>query len=184
MRWILIRHGKTQGNLEKRYIGCRTDQPLCPEGVEELNALRQDLYPPVGRVFTSPLRRCRETAEILYPGVPTETVPDLRECDFGDFEGKNYSELNGRADYQAWIDSGGTLSFPGGESLEGFSARCLNAFDELKKRAPQEDCALVIHGGTIMAVMTAWTGEEYFNFQVDNGKGYVLEADGCWSALG
>ena len=180
MRWILIRHGKTRGNLEKRYIGCRTDEPLTPEGAEQL---RQRQYPPVGRVYASPMRRCLETAEILYQGVPKETVPDLRECDFGDFEGKNYAELNGREDYQAWIDSGGTLPFPGGESLEGFSDRCLAAFEELKKRAPQEDCALVVHGGTIMAIMAAWTKEAYFNFQVDNGKGYILEADGSWSAL-
>lgn len=181
MRWILIRHGKTRGNLEKRYIGCRTDEPLCPEGIEQL---RQGQYPSADRVFVSPMRRCLETAEILYPGVPKEVVSDLRECDFGAFEGKTYAELNGRADYQAWIDSGGRLPFPGGESLEGFSARCLAAFEEVKKRAPQEDCALVVHGGTIMAVMAAWTGSEYFDFQADNGKGYILEADGSWSPLG
>ena len=75
------------------------------------------------------------------------------------------------------------MPFPDGESLEGFSDRCLAAFEELKKRAPQEDCALVVHGGTIMAIMAAWTKEAYFNFQVDNGKGYILEADGSWSAL-
>ena len=181
MRWILIRHGKTRGNLEKRYIGCRTDEPLCPEGIGQL---RQGQYPAAGRVFASPMRRCLETAGILYPGVPLEIVRDLRECDFGTFEGKNYAELNGREDYQAWIDSGGTLPFPGGESLEAFSGRCVAAFEELKKRALQEDCALVVHGGTIMAIMAAWTKEEYFNFQADNGKGYILEADGSWSALG
>lgn len=181
MRWILIRHGKTRGNLEKRYIGCRSDEPLCPEGTEQL---RQGKYPPAGRVFASPMRRCLETAEILYPGIPVEVVPDLRECDFGTFEGKNYTELNGDADYQAWIDSGGTLPFPGGESLDTFSGRCLEAFEKIKKTAPQEDCALVVHGGTIMAVMAAWTGAEYFSFQVDNGKGYILEEDGSWSALG
>lgn len=180
MRWILIRHGKTRGNQEKRYIGCRTDEPICPEGIGQLHERR---YPAVSRIFVSPMRRCLETAEILYPGIPQEIVPDLRECDFGTFEGKNYAELNGQEDYQAWIDSGGTLPFPGGESLEGFSDRCLAAFDRLKKRAPQDDCALVVHGGTIMAIMAAWTKEPYFNFQVDNGKGYILETDGSWSAL-
>ena len=101
MRWILIRHGKTKGNLEGRYIGCRSDEPLCPEGTEELE---QGMYPAVSRVYTSPMRRCLETAELLYPGVPTEIIPEFRECDFGEFEGKNYAELNGRADYQAWMD--------------------------------------------------------------------------------
>lgn len=36
MKWLLIRHGQTQGNVERRYIGCRTDEPLCPQGIEVL----------------------------------------------------------------------------------------------------------------------------------------------------
>ena len=101
MRWILIRHGLTQGNLESRYIGCHTDEPLCEKGIE---ALKEKRYPPVQRVFSSPMKRCLETAAILYPSVPVEIVPAFRECDFGLFENKNYLELNGRQDYQAWID--------------------------------------------------------------------------------
>lgn len=106
MKWILIRHGQTQGNREHRYIGCRTDEPLCPEGIAQLQNRH---YPPVSRVFVSPMRRCVETASLLYPGVPQTIIGGFRECDFGDFENKNYAELNGRADYQAWIDSGGEL---------------------------------------------------------------------------
>ena len=55
MRWVLIRHGQTQGNLERRYIGCRTDEPLCAAGREALRVCR---YPAVSRVFASPMRRC------------------------------------------------------------------------------------------------------------------------------
>ena len=84
MRWILIRHGKTKGNLEGRYIGCRSDEPLCPEGRADL---KQRVYPAVSRVYASPMRRCLETAGLLYPDAPVEIVPDLRECDFGTFEG-------------------------------------------------------------------------------------------------
>ena len=47
MRWILIRHGKTRGNLEGRYIGCRSDENLCAEGIEEL---KQGTYPAAGKV--------------------------------------------------------------------------------------------------------------------------------------
>ena len=65
MKWILIRHGQTQGNRERRYIGCRTDEPLCPEGIAQLQNRH---YPPVSRVFVSPMRRCVETANLLYPG--------------------------------------------------------------------------------------------------------------------
>ena len=52
MKCVLIRHGKTAGNLAGRYIGCRTDEPLCPEGIAQL---REGRYPAVQRVFASPL---------------------------------------------------------------------------------------------------------------------------------
>ena len=182
MRWILIRHGITQGNLEKRYIGSRSDESLCPEGIETLKTLA---CPPVRFVFCSPMKRCLETAAILYPGQPAEIIPDFRECDFGLFEGKNYAELNGRADYQAWINSGGTLPFPGGESRAAFAARAVRAFQELRARNMPEDCALIVHGGTIMAIMEAYARPSagYFDFQIPNGQGYILQEDGTYTLL-
>lgn len=182
MRWVLIRHGQTQGNLEHRYIGARTDEPLCAQGRERL---RERSYPAVGRVFVSPMKRCLETAQLLYPGVPVEVIGDFRECEFGEFENRNYSELNGRADYQAWIDSGGEMPFPGGESRVEFAARCVGAFDELTKRNLQEDCAIIAHGGTIMAVMEKHAQPKggYYDFQVKNGSGYILGDDGFYALL-
>ena len=182
MKWILIRHGQTQGNLEHRYIGCRTDESLCAQGVDKL---KEQEYPAVRRVFVSPMKRCRETAELIYPGVPAEMIDDFRECDFGEFENKSYAELNGRADYQAWIDSNGEMPFPGGESRAEFAARCVKAFDELKKRNLQEDCALIVHGGTIMAIMEqcAEPASDYYSFRVQNGNGYVLYPNGHYERL-
>ena len=182
MRWILIRHGATKGNLEGRYIGCRTDESLCPEGLE---ALRRNDYPPVRKIYSSPMIRCLETASVIYPGIPIEIIPGLRECDFGLFENKNYAELNGRADYQAWIDSGGELPFPGGENRAEFAARCRAAFEDLLKNEPDGDCALIVHGGTIMAIMEAWAhpSAEYYDFQVKNGHGYILEENGNYFSL-
>ena len=182
MKWILIRHGQTQGNLEHRYIGCRTNEPLCPEGIASLQGKS---YPPAAKVFVSPMKRCLETAVLLYPDVPTEVVEDFRECDFGDWENKNYAELNGREDYQAWIDSGGEMSFPGGESRAEFAARCVRAFDELLTRNLQEDCAIIAHGGTIMAIMERYAHPcgAYYDFQVSNGCGFVLNIDGSYHTL-
>ena len=182
MRWVLIRHGQTQGNLEHRYIGCRTDEPLCAAGRE---ALRLRRYPEVSRMFASPMRRCIETAAILYPGMTPELVPDFRECDFGAFEGKNYAELNGRADYQAWIDSGGELPFPGGESRAAFAWRCARAFERLCVQSLQEDCALIVHGGTIMAIMerVAFPRGRYFDYQVKPGEGFLLNPGGTYQKL-
>lgn len=182
MKWLLIRHGQTQGNREHRYIGCRTDEPLCPEGIA---ALQEKSYPPAAKVYVSPLMRCLETASLLYPGVPTEVVEDFRECDFGDWENKNYAELNGSADYQAWIDSEGEIPFPGGESRAEFAARCVRAFDELLTRNLQEDCAIIAHGGTIMAIMERYAKPKgnYYDFQARNGNGYILSEDSRYTVL-
>ena len=183
MSWVLIRHGKTRGNLEGRYIGSRTDEPLCPEGIEELKLY---CYPKVQKVFVSPMRRCLETASLLCPDLSPETVPDFRECDFGLFENKNYAELNGRKDYQAWIDSGGNLPFPQGESRRQFTDRTLAAFRSIIHHGKDKDVALIAHGGTIMAIMEAFAfpRRDYYDYQVKNGCGYILRPDGSSVRIG
>ena len=65
---------------------------------------------------------------ILFPGTEKEEEVLLKECDFGIFENKNYQELSGNPEYQAWIDSSGTLPFPEGESQEMFQKRCVRGF--------------------------------------------------------
>ena len=129
MQIVFIRHSMTAGNLERRYIGCRTDEPLCEAGIslaQQKTAEIRQTFPMPEVVLTSPMRRCVQTAEILFPDTPREIVYGLQECDFGDFEGKNYAELSGDPAYQAWIDSGGTLAFPGGESRAAFFAAMLS----------------------------------------------------------
>ena len=198
---ILIRHGKTAGNLLGRYIGSRTDEPLCDEGREELAGKQ---LPEVERLYVSPMKRCVETAEILWPGFDQkkmQKVTDLRECDFGDFENKNYKELSGNGDYQAWIDSNGTLPFPNGESMDAFKSRCLEAFARIVEEvsgAEQEWIAsgktgifragIVVHGGTIMAILEqyGYPKAAYFDYQVKNGCGYRLtpvEGTRLWNCL-
>lgn len=63
---ILVRHGKTAGNLEGRYIGSRTDEPLCEEGIHALEEkVREGTYPPVDLVYASPMIRCRSDCKDL-----------------------------------------------------------------------------------------------------------------------
>lgn len=180
-RFILIRHGKTAGNLEKRYIGV-TDEALCEQGIEELRLL---VLPPADRLFVSPMLRCRQTAAILYPHRVPVVVPDFRECDFGLFEGKNYQELNGREEYQRWIDSGGELPFPGGECRADFARRCVRAFEQIAESCPDGTHALIVHGGVIMSIMEEYArpAGSYYDFQVDNAQGYLLNEDGSYRKL-
>ena len=65
MRIYLIRHSMTKGNKEKRYIGT-TDESLCLEGIQLLEE-RKGMYPEVTYVYVSPMKRCVQTAEIIYP---------------------------------------------------------------------------------------------------------------------
>ncbi len=182
MRICLIRHGSTAGNLEHRYVGS-TDEELTMDAVLELKE-NKDRYPRPDCVFVSPLRRCVQTAGLLFPEIDKAVLPDLRECDFGEFEYGNYQELAGNPRYQAWVDSGGTLPFPGGESREEFADRCCAAFLAGCRKAADSgyDCAaFVVHGGTIMAILDRLSRphKDYFDWQVKNGEGYVCELSAC-----
>ena len=174
----LIRHGKTFGNTQGRYIGT-TDEPLCREGIDALDGRAAD-DPAAELVFSSPMKRCMQTAGILYPGMEPYVLEDFRECDFGEFENKNYKELSGNPAYQAWIDSGGTMAFPGGESREQVTERTVRAFLQMLMACREKQvtqAALVAHGGTIMTVMEQFARpkRDYYDWQVKNGCGFLTE---------
>ncbi len=177
MRILFIRHGLTEGNLTKKYIGS-TDQPLCSEGISEL---KKKSFERCSLLVCSPMKRCIQTADIIFPGQEKIICNDMKECDFGILEGKNHEELNGCEEYQEWIDSGGTGSFPGGESPALFKNRCIYAFmDIMKKYGSRSSLAFVVHGGTIMALMErfAFPKKDFYGWHIDNGCGYECGYDG------
>lgn len=172
LKIIFIRHGKTFGNTLGRYIGT-TDEPLCREGKEEL---KKNDYPSVDLVYASPMKRCLETAGEIYPDLKPHVEELLKECDFGLFENKNYLELSEYPEYQVWIDSNGTLPFPGGEDSGAFRKRCCKGFVKILEELPMQqeqvlEIALVVHGGTIMSILEAY-GEpkkSFYDWQIKNG---------------
>ena len=181
---LLIRHGKTEGNLKKRYIG-RTDEPLCGQGIEELQLLKKT-NEEVDLVFSSPMRRCLESAKILYPEKKIHIYENLKECDFGTFENKSYEDLKENEQYQNWLNSNGELSFPDGESKYHFIQRCIQGFEgiidfvlENLFHMPLKRAALIIHGGTIMSIMDHYSEphKDYYCWQVGNGCGYLIGID-------
>lgn len=166
---LLIRHGMTAGNLEKRYIG-RTDQPLCAVGVAQAKSLTSSL-PRCDFVFSSPLLRCKQTAAILFPGQAVSIIPDLRECDFGCFEGKSAAELVHDPRYGAWLDTNCTAAIPGGEDVTAFKTRSTESFARAAFGLP-ENCiaAFVLHGGCIMAILERFArpGREFHDCHLGN----------------
>lgn len=184
---LLLRHGETQANREHRYLG-RTDEPLCTSGIETLLSYKeQNRYPAVQYLFVSPMKRCLETAEILYPGLCPAVISEWREMDFGRFEYKSYEDLKNDIEYQAWIDSGGELDFPEGESRKDFILRCelgLRRMCETLRRmtagATEKSASVgvIAHGGTIMALLSSYGGKSYFDCQRATGGGYLCRMEG------
>lgn len=190
VRVVFIRHGKTAGNLEKRYIG-RLDEPLCQAGRDQLaSGAAAGIYDRVLQlaeegcdIWTSGRLRCIQTGELLFPGREFYEEPELRECDFGRFEGLNWQELTGDRDYQAWIDSGGSLPFPGGEDPADFRRRCVRAFLDIvsaTRGGPAGCLIFIVHGGTIMSIMSALAIPErdYYDWHTGNGAFIICSWDG------
>lgn len=174
MRIWLIRHGLTALGEEKRYQGS-TDTPLSDAGRLALQA--DDCF---ARVYCSPLLRAAETAEILFPSAEKRMIPDLREMDFGAFEGRGWWEMEQDAAYRAWVEGGCAGKCPGGEDRAGFSARVQAAFFALVEQercAGASDLVIVAHGGTQMAALSHWGSphKDYFAWQTPCACGWLLE---------
>ena len=168
----LIRHGRTEWNDTGRYQG-QTDLPLSNEGAAEL--VRADFSPKT--VYVTPLKRTQETARILFPDARQIVIDDLREMDFGVFEGRTYIEMENDDDYRAWVEDNCRGRCPGGESREEFAARICAAFEKLMDES-EDDVVIVAHGGTQMSVMERFAvpHEPYFSRNAKNGTGYELDA--------
>lgn len=193
---VFIRHGETKANEEKRYLGI-TEESLSQKGREDLlKSKRKKNYPDIEYLFVSPMKRCLETARILYPNLEYTIIPEWKEINFGRFEYKNYQELKKDREYQIWLDSKGTLPFPKGESREEFLLRCEKGFvkmyEKLYKKVEQAKyqinenfplkVGMIVHGGTIMALLSKHGGGDYFDYQISNGEGYLCHSRGLGSS--
>ena len=178
MSVYLIRHGKTEANEKRLYCGS-TDLPLSETGREELRALHYAITP--ARFFTSGMNRTDETLQILFGTVPFEVDTRFREVNFGDFEMKSYEELKDDPAYQLWLTDDNEANVPPhGESGVQMTRRVLEAFRELP-----DGTALVAHGGVIAAIMASLFPEEgkhRYQWQPQNGRGYVLD-DGSYRPI-
>lgn len=175
----LIRHGATDANYRGEYIGCRTDLPLAPEGLNELRLLKDDIeYPEIERLYSSPMLRAKQTGAVLYPEKQIVPIEELKEYDFGSFEGKTAAELESNPDFLPWT-SGKLTAPPGGEENSDFIKRVCIGFNRIvvdMVNGGYKSAAVIMHGGAIMMLLAAaglprrspveWTSE--------NGRGYSL----------
>ncbi len=184
-----IRHGETLANSEGKYVG-RTDLPLTEEAKRELEELREDgIYPSVGAVYSSPLKRCLQTAKIIYPSAQLIAVEELAEYDFGEFEGKTYTELEELKSYREWR-AGRSDAPVGGESLEGFRQRIYAGLMSIVRHMSENECfdaAVVTHGGVIMTLLATCglPQKSSLEWVSESGKGFTVRVNvGMFSRSG
>ncbi len=133
---VLIRHGETESNRLHRFAGW-SDERLTEEGRAHVAGLAKRLGIRGGRLYTSPVRRAVETAEILAGelSLPVHTVHDLHEIDVGEWKGLAETEIRKRwpETYRTWLSSPDRVEVPGRESLESVRLRALRAADQIGK---------------------------------------------------
>ncbi len=158
-RLIVVRHGESELNVERRYSG-RDDIPLSANGAAQARALAARLATLAGQVaavVSSPLSRCTDTAALIASalgGVPVETDADLIECDFGEWEGRTFAEVRERwpAQLSAWLDSP-AVAPPGGESFRAVGVRVRRAVSRLRDRYPGQTVVVVSHVSPIKLLL-------------------------------
>ncbi|GAA0476962.1 bifunctional RNase H/acid phosphatase [Paractinoplanes deccanensis] len=158
-RLILVRHGETQLTKQGRYSG-RGDIPLSDEGEAQAMAAGgrvAGISRDVTAIVSSPLGRCTRTAELISAevgGVPVTVVPDLIECDFGDWEGLTFAEVNDRwpTEMAAWLGST-AVAPPGGESFQAVAKRVGAALRTVLDSYPGGVVVLVSHVTPIKLIL-------------------------------
>lgn len=176
----MVRHGRTEGNVQKLMSG-HTDHQLVQEGIDELLEMKEQItYPAFDRLYSSDLSRAYRTAEILFE---QEVKPEnrrygLREIYFGDIENLNFEGKLQNFYKDFFGDSPKLIHAENGPM---FQNRVMNELQVIAKEMVLDDLAsvmIVAHAGTIR--MTHFTFLEidqknYRDLEIDNGTGFSFK---------
>ena len=174
-----IRHGAIDETLSGKYIGT-TDVPLSDKGKMALRKLDFEYkYPGTQVVFTSPLKRCVETCNVLYPEMKPLVMANLSECNFGEWEGKTADELKSDPDFEKWLAGDTSVKPPRGENNADFTRRICKMFESIVEgliKTGTTESVIVTHGGVIMTLLAVYglPQAKPFEWVMDNGYGYSL----------
>lgn len=175
----LFRHGLTKGNINAQYIG-HTDYPLSTFGIEELKNIKaKHHYPTVDAVFMSPLKRAKDSADIMFPKNNKLVIDEFIEYNFGEFEECTAEDLKDNEDFKNWLHGDINARPPFGESNAEFVHRVCNAFEKVVNSlisTGTQTSAIVTHAGVIMTILSCYGLPEapMAHWQMDAGYGYKL----------
>lgn len=183
----LFRHGMTKGNLNAQYIG-HTDYPLTTDSISKLKSIKaKHHYPTVSAVFSSPLKRCIDSANIMFPQNNPLVINDLIEYNFGEFEECTAKDLENNEDFQNWIRGDIHARPPYGESNAEFIQRVCSAFEKIVEgllKTGTTEAAIVGHAGVLMTILSCYGLPEapMAHWQMDAGYGFKLRiTPSLWS---
>jgi probable phosphoglycerate mutase len=148
----LIRHGETEWSLSGAHTG-RTDLPLTETGRHQAQTIARHLGgAQFALVLTSPLERARETCALAGYGDAAQIEPNLREWDYGDYEGLTTTQIRARnPHWSLWADG-----VPNGERIEQVAARAEAVIARATGAAG--DVALFGHGHILRILTARWLG--------------------------
>lgn len=181
MQIHLLRHGETEMNAKGTFCGF-SDPSLSDKGKDQARHIAEDLRNQTyTRILVSPLKRAVETA-VIATGIESDTFelhPDLREMNFGAWEGMTYEEIMATGGDYALKWEADNLNIPclEGESMVTFHERVMEAYKSLSKDFKEEDRILIVsHAGVIRSLLTEWlhgSMEGYWRYKIDN-CGHVI----------
>jgi alpha-ribazole phosphatase len=159
---ILVRHGETDWNTQGRYQG-QSDVPLNEAGRVQADRLAASLQgQAIAAIYSSDLRRARETAEALArsSGAPLHFDPRLREIDQGEWEGMLFDEIQRRyaESFQRRRRDPLRVAPPGGETVGQVRERVLEAVQDIRRRHPGGRVAIISHGLALALVKVHFEG--------------------------
>lgn len=163
----LIRHGKTQWNLESRYQGANGDSPLLKDSYREIELLASSLQRiPFEHAYTSPLKRARVTAQALFnhlnPEIPLTIDSRLKEFNLGKMEGMHFEDVAAKwpevlKNFRHHPDKYDE-SLVEGESFLEVIARFRAAIEEYCRQYPNGNILVISHGAALNAAINALIG--------------------------
>lgn len=172
MNLWLVRHGETEWSISGRHTGL-TDIPLTPKGEENAREVGRLLKAhSFAVVLTSPLLRARETCRLASFGDKAEVEPNLREWDYGEYEGRTTHDIRQtRPGWSLWSDG-----VPSGETIEQVAARAQAVIDRVATTSG--DVLLFAHGHILRILCCCWLG-----LPPQDGRFFALST-GAVSTLG
>jgi len=150
MKLILIRHGETEWNKQRRIQGCRSDTRLSPNGLEQADRLAAVLRRErIDVIYSSPMKRASETAQIIAEAckLPVNVFNELREIDAGELDGLFERELTGPYEtaWKEFRNGNASTPLPGGESLQDLQKRTSWAVDRMLEKHIDGTVLVVAH---------------------------------------